>query len=92
MGLTNDGRVAVYMGDDVKDACVYKFISKNKYVESRGKANADLLEEGTLYVANMKKGEWVAMTIENVTEQQLKVKQTLEAKYPNSSRCTCLCG
>ena len=40
MGLTNDGRVAVYMGDDVKDACVYKFISKNKYVESRGTANS----------------------------------------------------
>ena len=40
MGLTNDGRVAVYMGDDVKDACVYKFISKNKYVESSGKANS----------------------------------------------------
>ena len=33
-GLTNDGRVAVYMGDDVKDACVYKFISKDKYVTS----------------------------------------------------------
>ena len=38
MGLTNDGRVAVYMGDDVKDACVYKFISKNKYVESTWKS------------------------------------------------------
>ena len=44
------------MGDDVKDACVYKFISKGKYDKSNGKANSALLEEGTFYVANMKKG------------------------------------
>ncbi|EWG13073.1 PhoX family protein [Cytobacillus firmus] len=66
VGLTNDNRVVVYMGDDKKDACVYKFISKNKYVKSRGKANSDLLEEGTLYVANMGSGKWVPLTIENV--------------------------
>ncbi|MGM0778361.1 MAG: PhoX family protein [Bacillota bacterium] len=66
VGLTNDNRVVVYMGDDKKDACVYKFISKNKYVKSRGKANADLLEEGTLYTANMGSGKWVPLTIENV--------------------------
>ncbi|MCS0787747.1 DUF839 domain-containing protein [Cytobacillus firmus] len=66
VGLTNDNRVVVYMGDDKKDACVYKFISKNKYVKSRGKANADLLEEGTLYVANMGSGKWVPLTINNV--------------------------
>lgn len=66
MGLTNDGRLAVYMGDDKQDACVYKFISKNKYVKSRKQANSDLLEEGTLYAANMAKGTWVALTIEAV--------------------------
>ncbi|MGN7175755.1 hypothetical protein BK139_06965 [Paenibacillus sp. FSL R5-0490] len=66
VGLTNDNRVVVYMGDDKKDACVYKFISKNKYVKSRGKANSDLLEEGTLYAANMGSGKWVPLTIENV--------------------------
>ena len=80
MGLTNDGRVAVYMGDDVKDACVYKFISKNKYVGLVEMQIHDLLEEGTLYVANMKKGEWVAMTIENV-KAAIKGKADLEAKY-----------
>ena len=43
MGLTNDGRVAVYMGDDVKDACVYKFISNDKYVKSASRdANSKL--------------------------------------------------
>ena len=39
-----------------------------------------LLEEGTLYVANMKKGQWVAMTIENV-QAAIKGKADLEAKY-----------
>ena len=34
IGLTKDGRVVVYMGDDVKDACVYKFISNGKYDKS----------------------------------------------------------
>ncbi len=80
MGLTKDGRVAVYMGDDVKDACVYKFISKDKYVESAGRANSKLLEEGTLYVANMKKGQWVPMTLETV-QAAIKGKAELEAKY-----------
>ena len=34
MGLSKDGRVVVYMGDDKTDACVYKFISNGKYEES----------------------------------------------------------
>lgn len=80
MGLANDGRVVVYMGDDVKDACVYKFISKGKYVESAGRDNSKLLEEGTLYVANMKKGVWEPMTIEYVREK-IKGKADLEAKF-----------
>ena len=80
MGLTNDGRIAVYMGDDKQDACVYKFISKNKYVESRKQANADLLEEGTLYAANMAKGTWVALTIEAV-RAAAKDKADLLAKF-----------
>ncbi|PWW28806.1 hypothetical protein DFO73_10541 [Cytobacillus oceanisediminis] len=78
VGLTNDNRVVVYMGDDKKDACVYKFISKNKYVESRGKSNADLLEEGTLYVANMGSGKWVPLTIENVRNAAKSKPELLE--------------
>jgi uncharacterized protein len=80
MGLTKDGRVVVYMGDDVKDACVYKFISEDKYVKSAGRDNSKLLEKGTLYVANMKKGEWVPMTLETV-RAAIKGKADLEAKY-----------
>ncbi|MDQ0215272.1 secreted PhoX family phosphatase [Oikeobacillus pervagus] len=80
MGLANDGRVVVYMGDDKTDACVYKFISKNKYVPSRKQANSDLLAEGTLYAANMKKGQWVALTIEAVREKA-KGKPELLGKF-----------
>lgn len=74
MGLSKDGRVVVYMGDDKKDACVYKFISKGKYDPAAGRNNSKLLEEGTLYVANMKKGAWVAMTIDAVREAAEKAK------------------
>ncbi|GGG16346.1 PhoX family protein [Paenibacillus abyssi] len=67
MGMTADGRVVVYMGDDKKDACIYKFISKGKYNKARGRANSALLEDGTLYVANLKSGRWVPVTIGEVT-------------------------
>ncbi len=66
MGIAADGRVVVYMGDDKKDACVYKFVSKGKYDKLRGRSNASLLEEGTLYVANLKSGKWLPVTIEEV--------------------------
>ncbi|WP_100330288.1 PhoX family protein [Bacillus xiapuensis] len=78
MGLTNDGRVVVYMGDDKRDACVYKFISKGKYVKSRKQANSALLEEGTLYAANLKKGEWIALTIDAVRKAVKDNKELLE--------------
>jgi uncharacterized protein len=90
VGLANDNRVVVYMGDDKKDACVYKFISKNKYVKSRGNANADLLEEGTLYVANMGSGEWVPLTIENV-QKIAKGKADLLKKFQTQADVTVHC-
>lgn len=74
MGLTKDNRVVVYMGDDVKDACVYKFISKGKYNKKDGNKNAALLEEGTLYAANLAKGTWIPLTIEEWTKKVEEVK------------------
>lgn len=68
MGIAADGRVVVYMGDDKKDACVYKFISKGKYDQLKGRSNSALLEEGTLYVASLKSGKWLPVTIEAVTK------------------------
>lgn len=78
MGLTNDNRLVVYMGDDKRDACVYKFISKDKYVKSLGRQNSKLLEEGTLYAANLSKGTWVALTIEAVREAAKDKKELLD--------------
>lgn len=66
MGIAKDGRIVVYMGDDKKDACVYKFVSQGKYDKSLGRGNAKLLEEGTLYVANLKAGKWEPVTLESV--------------------------
>jgi len=44
----------VYTGDDSKNECLYKFISKKP----------DSLEEGTLYVASLEKGEWISLDYE----------------------------
>jgi secreted PhoX family phosphatase len=68
MGLSSDGRVIVYSGEDADDACVYKFISSNKFDPARGKANSKLLSEGKLYAANKAAGQWVELTIEAVTK------------------------
>ncbi|PZE20858.1 DUF839 domain-containing protein [Paenibacillus xerothermodurans] len=84
MGLAKDGRVVVYMGDDKKDACVYKFVSSGKYVPERGRANSDLLAEGTLYVANLKSGKWIAMTYDAVSkalsDEKFKVPSGVDGK------------
>jgi uncharacterized protein len=80
MGLSKKGQVVVYMGDDVKDACVYKYVSNGIYDKSKGRENTKLLEDGTLYVANMKKGTWVPMTVETV-QAAVKGKADLEAKF-----------
>jgi secreted PhoX family phosphatase len=66
VGLAKDGRVVVYMGDDTKDACIYKFVSKGVYNPAAGRSNSDFLKEGTLYAADLKKGKWVAITIADV--------------------------
>lgn len=56
-----DGRVVGYMGDDMQDACVYKFVSRGRYNPADRAANLKLLEDGDLYVANFGNGSWVLL-------------------------------
>jgi uncharacterized protein len=51
VGLTKDGRVVVFMGDDQKFEHIYRFVSKEKFKPGDRAANMRLLEEGTLSVA-----------------------------------------
>ena len=50
---TNDGRVAVYTGDDKNNEFLYKFISDEK----------NSLEKGELFVADIPNGKWMSLDI-----------------------------
>jgi len=54
---TGDGRAVVYMGDDERGEFIYKFISRDKINHQNPKANRDLLDDGTLYVARFDGGD-----------------------------------
>ncbi|PNY80242.1 PhoX family protein [Deinococcus koreensis] len=62
--VAKDGRVVAYMGDDMQDACVYKFVSRGKYDPKNRAANLELLADGDLYVANFGNGTWVLLDYE----------------------------
>jgi len=68
--LADNGQVVIYLGDDERGEHLYKFVSKNKYSEDTPLSNSNLLEEGTLYVANFSAkdgelkgtGKWLELT------------------------------
>lgn len=59
--LAKDGRLVGYLGDDRSGQCLYKFVSREKYVPAAGKANRRLLDEGMLYVADTERGRWLPL-------------------------------
>jgi len=66
--ITQDGRLAVYMGDDQRFEYLYKFVSRDKVDLANPENNQDLLDFGTLYVAKLfEQGnlQWLPLTIDN---------------------------
>lgn len=49
--VAKSGHVVAYMGDDERFDYLYKFVSKDKYIEGDRKRNMTLLSAGDLYVA-----------------------------------------
>ncbi len=63
-----DGRLVVYMGDDQQFEYLYKFVSRDKVDLENPRANKDVLDHGTLYVAKFyDEGylEWLPLVHEN---------------------------
>jgi secreted PhoX family phosphatase len=62
--LSRDGRAVVYMGDDERFEYVYKFVSRDKVKPGGYRANRELLDHGTLYVARFDSqgyGRWLPL-------------------------------
>jgi secreted PhoX family phosphatase len=52
---SKSGKIVAYTGDDANNEHLYKFISDS----------SDSLESGELYVANLEKGEWLSLNIDD---------------------------
>jgi hypothetical protein len=62
--MTKDGRAVVYMGEDARFEYIYKFVSRDRIRPGGARANASLLDHGTLYVARFDangRGEWLPL-------------------------------
>jgi secreted PhoX family phosphatase len=62
--ISDRGHAVVYSGDDERFDYMYKFVSEKKYNPWFRKANFELLDSGTLYVAKFNddgSGQWIPM-------------------------------
>ena len=65
VAVTKDGRAVVYMGEDARFEYIYKFVSRDRIQPGGARANAELLDHGTLYVAKFNadgSGQWLPLT------------------------------
>ena len=64
VALTKDSRAVVYSGEDARFEYIYKFVSRDRVAAGGAKANRDLLDHGTLYVARFDAdggGRWLPL-------------------------------
>ena len=64
VAVTRSGRAVVYSGEDARFEYIYKFISRDRIAPGGAKANQDLLDHGTLYVARFDaqgEGHWLPL-------------------------------
>ena len=83
VSLGDDGSMAVYSGDDTRGEYIYKFVPSGRFKKNDLQHNANLLDEGQLYVAKFNDngtGQWLALrfgesglTNENGFEDQASV-------------------
>ena len=64
VAVTKDGRAVVYSGEDARFEYIYKFVSRDRIAPGGAKANRELLDHGTLYVARYDadgRGRWLPL-------------------------------
>ncbi len=65
VAVTKAGRAVVYSGEDARFEYIYKFVSRDTIQPGGFKANTELLDHGTLYVARFDadgRGRWLPLT------------------------------